>query len=91
MALRTIWLIAFEDLRLRLTLTLWGSETLPLEKPPAASGDPALGEAEGIEPARLVVRNDFDAAVVQRLPDAQIEIDFQAGLLVVKLMRQPDT
>jgi hypothetical protein len=51
MALRTIWLIAFEDLRLRLTLTLWGSETLPLEKPPAASGDPALGEAEGIEPS----------------------------------------
>ena len=65
---------------------LCGSETLPPEKPPAASGGPAL-EAEGIEPARLVVRNDFNAAVVQRLPDAQIEIDFQAGLLVVKLMR----
>ena len=86
MALRTIWLIAFEDLRLRLTLTLWGSETLPLEEPPAVSGDPAL-EAEGIEPARLVGQNDFNVAVVQRLPDAQIEIDFQAGLLVVKLMR----
>ena len=64
MALCTIWLIAFEDLRLRLTLTLCGSEALPLAKPPAASGDPAL-EAEGIEPARLVVRNDFNAAVVQ--------------------------
>jgi hypothetical protein len=90
MVLRTIWLIAIEDLRLRLTLTLCGSATLSLEKPPDASGDPAL-EAEGIEPARLGVRNDFNAAVVQRLPDAQIEIDFQAGLLVVKLMRQPDT
>ena len=63
-----------------------GSETLPLEEPPAVSGDPAL-EAEGIEPARLVGQNDFNVAVVQRLPDAQIEIDFQAGLLVVKLMR----
>jgi hypothetical protein len=40
---------------------------------------------------RLVVRDEFNAAVVQRLPDAQIEIDFQAGLLVVKLMRQRDT
>ena len=35
--------------------------------------------------------NDVDAAVVQGLPDAQIEIDFQTGLLLVKLVWQTDT
>jgi hypothetical protein len=34
----------------------------------------------------LQLRNDVDAIVVQRLPDAQIEVDFQAGLLVVELV-----
>src|SRR5215217_3827097 len=34
----------------------------------------------------LQLRNDVDATVVQRLPDAQIEVDFQAGLLVVELV-----
>lgn len=34
----------------------------------------------------LQLRNDVDATVAQRLPDAQIEVDFQAGLLVVELV-----
>lgn len=34
----------------------------------------------------LQLRNDVDATVVQRLPNAQIEVDFQAGLLVVELV-----
>ena len=37
------------------------------------------------------LRNDVDAAVVQGLPDAQIEIDFQTGLFVVKLVWQTNT
>ena len=37
------------------------------------------------------LRNDVDASVVQGLPDAQIEIDFQTGLLLVKFMGQTDT
>jgi hypothetical protein len=37
------------------------------------------------------LRNDVDATVVQGLPDAQIEIDFQTGLLLVKLVWKTDT
>ena len=36
------------------------------------------------------LRHDLDTAVVQRLPDTQVEVDFQPGLLVVKLVRQAD-
>jgi hypothetical protein len=41
--------------------------------------------------SQLALRNDVDVAVVQGLPDAQIEVDFQAGLLLVKFMGQTDT
>jgi hypothetical protein len=42
--------------------------------------------------ARLCVvsRHDLDAAVMQRLPNTQIELELQAGLLVMQLMRQAD-
>ena len=39
---------------------------------------------------RRLLRNDVDAAVVQGLPDAQVKVNFQAGLLVMKLVRQAD-
>lgn len=56
-------------------------------------GSPAWGEGEVATEVQTVshLRNDVDAAVVQGLPDAQIEIDFQAGLLLVKLVWQTDT
>jgi len=52
---------------------------------------PACGLARDRRASELALRNDVYAAVVQGLPDAQIEIDFQAGLLLVKLVWQTDT
>jgi hypothetical protein len=51
------------------------------------------GEGEVATEVQTVshLRNDVDAAVVQGLPDAQIEIDFQTGLLLVKFVWQTDT
>lgn len=39
----------------------------------------------------LTLRDQVNVTVVQGLPDAQKQIDFEAGLLIVKFVREIDT
>jgi hypothetical protein len=75
-------------------VTLFAAQHFPVLVPDRVGQKPVWGVLSPVDHELNIclrsLRHDLDPAVVQRLPDTEIQIDFHACLLIMKFVRQID-